>query len=267
MSKFDDFLDEVAESGSSDSQVSGDVGLDEIIYYGQQADWGWGKEQISGFAKLTDNRVLLAAAHPGISLADQELEVIGEVTSAYQPEFLTDYWLAMAGWRKGRNGHDTAEGFRIVYSNGDQNGYGDRHWLQTFEFYGDEMHGASRAIADPTPLSPSALKKLEKLHEFDIDGDGLIGPKGPPIRTKPLEEIPHWFLDLRDTFPPSDAQPDTSDIEGLLDQLGTVGGSSQQPININIVNNNTTLDQGALMVILIKEMSTIRSRLGRSILI
>ena len=239
MSTFDDFLDEVAKADSSDSQVTGDVGLDEIIYYGQRADWGWGRSKFLGLYKLIDDTVLLAAAQPGVSLADQDLEVLGQVTSAYQPEFLTDNWVAMAGWRKGTNGHDTAEGFRIVYSNGDRNGYGDRHWLQTFEFYGDEMHGASRAIADPTPLSTSALKKLEELHESGIDGDGLIGPKGLRSDQTPGTD-PGLIPGTADASPSSGGQPDTSDVKGLLDQLGAVGGSGQQPININIVNNTNT---------------------------
>ena len=51
MSTYDDFLDELAGLDSSVSQVTGDVGLREIIYYGQQADWGWGRNKYLGFYK------------------------------------------------------------------------------------------------------------------------------------------------------------------------------------------------------------------------
>ena len=118
MSSYDDFVN---DSSAADGEVTGAVTLDEILYFGQQADWEWGRSSYLGLYKLTDNSVLLAAARPGVSLADQDLQVLGTVESDYGPDFLENYWIAMAGWRKGSNGHDSAEGFRIVYSNGDRN--------------------------------------------------------------------------------------------------------------------------------------------------
>ena len=56
--------------------------------------------------------------------------------------------------------------------------------LSSMEMRCMELQGA---IADPTPLSPTALRKLEKL-QFDIDGDGLIGSKNL-IWTKHLVQI------------------------------------------------------------------------------
>ena len=105
MSSYDDFLN---DSEGSDDIVTGSVTLDEILYFGQQADWGWSRTKYLGLFKLTDNTILLAAAEPGISLADQDLEVLGTVVSDYSPEFLTNTWIAMAGWRIG-SGHDSAE--------------------------------------------------------------------------------------------------------------------------------------------------------------
>ncbi|MED5384702.1 MAG: hypothetical protein VX481_09165, partial [Cyanobacteriota bacterium] len=156
-----------------------------------------------------------------------------------EPEFLTDYWIALAGWRKGTNGYDSAEGFRVVYSNGDRNGYGDQYWLQTFEFYGDNFHEQSRAIGFPEPLGSSGLSRLEELHEFDINGDGSVGRKGLNS-----DETPGAAVDLTpgsgNTSTTSPDKPDTSDVQGLLDQLGSIGDSGNQPININIVNNTNT---------------------------
>ena len=239
MSGYDDFLNDLNNLGPDESGNIGAVSLDEILYYGQDSDWGWGRSDYLGLYKLSDNTVLLAAARPGVSLADQDLQILGEVGSDYEPEFLTDYWIALAGWRKGTNGHDSAEGFRVVYSNGDRNGYGDRYWLQTFEFYGDDFHGQSRAIGSPEPLGSPGLSRLEELHEFDINGDGSVGRKGLNS-----DETPGTAAGLTpgsgNTSTSLPNKPDTSDVQGLLDQLGSIGDSGNQPININIVNNTNT---------------------------
>ncbi len=242
MSSYDDFVN---DSASTDGEVTGAVTLDEILYFGQQADWGTGRSSYLGLYKLTDNSVLLAGAKPGVSLADQDLQVWGTVESDYDPDFLENYWIAMAGWRKGSNGHDSAEGFRIVYSNGDRNGYGDMYWLQTFEFYGDNFHEDSRAISAPQPLSSKSLASLEDLHQFDINGDDSIGQS----RLGGSSEVPGMSENLTpgmsDSIPsesPSEAPAEANlDIENLLAQLGG-GGSTDggNNFNINIVNNTNT---------------------------
>ncbi len=241
MSSYDDFLN---DSEGSDDIVTGSVTLDEILYFGQQADWGWSRTKYLGLFKLTDNTVLLAAAEPGISLADQDLEVLGTVVSDYSPEFLTNTWIAMAGWRIGSGGHDSAEGFRIIFSNGDRNGYGDKYWLQTFEFYGDNFHEDSRAISAPDPLNSKNLGLLEDLHEFDINGDGSIGQThlgGSTDTPGTPEDLTPGTPDSTLLAPNSgSSDPPNFNLEGLLDQVGGELAGSGQNININIVNNTNT---------------------------
>ena len=231
MSRFDDF---------SQGEIRQAV-LKQIRYFGADSNWSWGRNSYLGLFKFSDDSIVLAAAIPNVSLADQELEILGIVRSDYDADFLENNWISMAGWRIGTNGHDTAEGYRVIYSNGDANGYGDKYWLQTFEFDEFNHNNSSRAIENPRPLDSAALSRLEQLHETDINGDGKIGdgkiasedfsssvdfPQLPDARENPI-----------DTF-----NSGSSDITALI-QAALADAKSEmsaQPINITVVNNTTT---------------------------